>query len=269
MLETARAAWPHGVMSIARLSPVTLVTGAGSGIGAAAARELARRSTGGLLLVDDDEEALAALADELEAKNLAPERVSTLAVDVSDEARWRQAIEFIDAQYGRLDWVVASSLIETTGELVDWRRADLNRVFLTLDFTMNLMRKNAVGGAIVVAMPAAVVKPENGGLFGNGKRGLLQLIRVAAKEGAANNIRINAVAPGGPQSPMWQSLPWLDEIARELGGERAALDRLGAAATPVARHAAAGEAIRLILTLLSDESAASGATLVVDGGYSL
>lgn len=256
-------------MSLARLNPVTLITGAGSGVGAACARELARRSTGGLLLVDDDEDALTALADDLEQKNLAPERVSTLAFDVGDEARWRQAAEFIEAQYGRLDWVVASSVTEHKGDLVDWKSADLNRAFLTLDFTMNLIRKNTQGGAIVVAMPAAVVKSENGGVFGGGKRSLLQLIRVAAKQGAANTIRVNAVAPGGPESPMWRNLPWLSDIARELGGDRAALDRLGTAPTPVARHAAAGEAVRLIVTLLSDESSASGATLVVDGGYTL
>ncbi len=256
-------------MSLARLTPVTLITGAGSGVGAACARELARRSTGGLLLVDDDEDALAALADDLELKNLAPERVSTLAFDAGDEARWRQAAEFIEAQYGRLDWVVASSITENKSDLVDWKSADLNRAFLALDFTMSLIRKNSQGGAVVVAMPAAVVKPENSGLFGNGKRSLLQLIRIAAKEGAANNIRVNAVAPGGAESPMWRNLPWLSDIARELGGDRAALDRLGTAPTPVARHAAAGEAVRLIVTLLSDESSASGATLVVDGGHTL
>ncbi len=265
-------------MKTERLDAVALITGAGSGIGAACARDIARRSDGGLILVDIDEAALAALADDLERQNASPERVSTLAFDVSDPDRWAQAADFIRNQYGRLDWAVvnagvahASPIAET--DLVDWRRVmstNLDGAFLTLRTVMPLMRGNSKGGAIVVTSSAAAIKAEPGvGAYGASKAGLLQLMRVAAKEGAPNKIRVNAIAPGGVETPMWSNMPWFQDLVREKGSERAAFDHIAGLATPLARYASADDVARLILMLLSDDSPITGATLVVDGGYTL
>lgn len=261
-----------------RLNPVALITGAASGIGAACARDIARRSDGGLILVDFDEAALAALADQLEDQNAAPERVSTLAFDVADPDRWTQAADFIKSQYGRLDWAIvnagvshASPIAET--DLVDWRRVmstNLDGAFLTLRTVMPLMRSNVKGGAIVVSASAAAIKAEPGvGAYAASKAGLLQLMRVAAKEGAPDKIRVNAIAPGGVETPMWSSMPWFQDIVKETGSERAAFDKISKLATPLARYAAAEDIARLIIMLLSDDAPITGATLVVDGGYTL
>jgi 2-keto-3-deoxy-L-fuconate dehydrogenase len=56
---------------------------------------------------------------------------------------------------------------------------------------------------------------------------------------------------------------------REKGGERAAFDHIASLATPLARYAKADDIARLIIMLLSDDSPITGATLVVDGGYTL
>lgn len=265
-------------MDAERLDAVAIITGAGSGIGAACARDIARRSDGGLILVDSSEEALAAVANDLEAHNASPERVSTLAFDVADQDRWRHAAEFIAAQYGRLDWAVvnagvahSSPIAET--DLVDWRRVmstNLDGAFLTLRTVMPLMRKNLKGGAVVVTASASALKAEPGvAAYGASKAGLLQLMRVAAKEGAPDNIRVNAIAPGGVETPMWSSMPWFQDLAREKGSERAAFDAIAQMATPLARYAGADDIARLIVMLLSDQSPITGATLVVDGGYTL
>jgi len=265
-------------MEADRLDAVALITGAGSGIGAACARDIARRSDGGLILVDVNETALAAVADDLERHNAAPERVSTLAFDVADQERWAQAAEFVRNQYGRVDWAIVnagvahSSPIEET-DLVDWRRVmstNLDGAFLTLRAVMPLMRGNIRGGAIVVTASAAAIKAEAGvAAYGASKAGLLQLMRVAAKEGAADNIRVNAIAPGGVQTPMWSQAPMFQDLVRDLGGERAAFDHIAKLATPLARYASADDIARLIIMLLSDDSPITGATLVVDGGYTL
>jgi NAD(P)-dependent dehydrogenase (short-subunit alcohol dehydrogenase family) len=261
-----------------RLNAVALITGAGSGIGAACARDIAKRSDGGLILIDADEGALAATADDLEVRGASPERVSTLAFDVADAARWAQAGQFIEAQYGRLDWAVvnagvahAAAIADT--KLEDWRRVmstNLDGAFLTLRSVMPLMRGNARGGAIVVTASAAALKAEPGiAAYGASKAGLLQLMRVAAKEGAPDNIRVNAIAPGGVETPMWRKVPMFQDLVRQEGSERAAFDAIAKLATPLARYAGADDIARLIVMLLSDESPITGATLVVDGGYTL
>lgn len=265
-------------MDADRLNPVTLVTGAASGIGAACAHLLAQRSQGGLILVDFDEDALARVADELDARNVAPERVSTLAFDVGDEDRWAQAASFIESQYGRLDWAIVNAGVAHSAPiadtyLMDWRRVmstNLDGAFLTLRAAMPLMRKNLLGGAIVVSGSASALKAEVGiGAYAASKAGLLQLMRVAAKEGAHDNIRVNAIAPGGVETPMWSTMPWFNDLVRETGSERAAFDKIAQMATPMARYASADDIARLIIMLLSDESPMTGATLVVDGGYTL
>lgn len=258
-----------------RLNPVTLITGAGSGIGAGCARELARKSTGGLLLADIDEAALAVLADELDAAGVSPERVSTLAFDASDITRWTQAASFIQAQYGRLDWaVVNTSAANQTApdetDLVDWgstTSAQLEATIQSLRSIMPLMARNAQGGAIVVTTSAAAIKAEP--LKPNTAPGLLQVMRAASREAAHSNVRINAIAPGGADTPMWNEMPWFQDLVRETGNENAALDKIAQLQRPLARYAQANDVNRLIISLLAEEVHITGATLVVDGGGTL
>lgn len=258
-----------------RLNPVALVTGAASGIGAAVIRQLQTKATGGLILVDVDEAGMAATADSLTE---APERVSTLAFDVADPTRWSAAAEFIADQYGRLDWAVVNAGVSSAGTITEtsfeeWRRVlaiNLDGAFLTLKSTMPLMRANAQGGAVVVVASASGLKPEPGvGAYGASKAGLLQLMRVAAKEGAPDRIRVNAIAPGGVETPMWLNVPMFQDLVRETGSERAAFDRIAGLATPLARYSAPEDIARMIDMLLTDPSPITGATLVVDGGYTL
>lgn len=258
-----------------RINPVAIITGAASGIGYACARALSTIATGGLILVDLDENGLNAVADSLARP---PERVSTLAFDVADSGRWQQAATFIGDHYGRLDWAVinagiahASNITETSVE--DWRRVmatNLDGAFLTMRAMMPLMRASAQGGSIVVTASASALKAEPGiAAYGASKAGLLQLMRVAAKEGAPDQIRVNAVAPGGVETPMWRDVPMFQDLVRETGSERAAFNRLAAMATPLARYAGADDVARLIIILLTESAPITGATLVVDGGYTL
>lgn len=242
-------------MEMDRLNPVMLITGAAAGANAAAARHFARRAQGGLILVDADEAALEAAADTLENP---PERVSTLAFDIGDAERWKQAQSFIRGQYGRLDYAlvdasgahVASAVTE--GDLISWTSngaASHERLALTLRALTELMRTNAQGGSIVVL-----------GLAGAG-----EILRAAASEGAAFNVRVNAANQG--VAPIWRNAPLFQDLARDQGGERHAFKAIAALPHALARFE--GDLFQLITQLLSDDCPATGATLVVDGGYAL
>ena len=118
---------------------------------------------------------------------------------------------------------------------------------------------------------AAALKAEPGiAAYAASKAGALQLARVAAKEGAPDRIRVNAILPGGVQTPIWRDVPFFQQLVQETGDEQAAFDRMAALATPLGQYATADEIANQIAFLLSDAaSSMTGAALVVDGGYTL
>ncbi len=262
-------------MDLDRLNAVALITEAASAMGSACARAIAKSAAGGLILADRNEDALAKLADELEALRIAPERVSILAFDVTDPDRWAQASDFIRTQYGRIDWAVlnadaARDAAAEESDLVDWGRlmpASLESITLSLRHAGPLMQGNFQGGAIVITAPSAAIKIENGAL--GAKSGLLPLVRAAAQTGAAHTVRVNAIAVGAVEAKPLADAPLFQDMVATAGGARAAFETLGKSTPPLARYAAKDDAGRLAVMLLSDENPITGATLVVDGGYTL
>lgn len=242
-----------------------LVTGAASGIGAACARLLAERGAERLLLVDCDADRLAAL--EL-AGNVEP-----IAGDVSDPALW----ECVDAAAPSIDRAVINAGIATAGtveqtSLEDWRRTmsvNLDGAFLSLRTTM---RKAGQGASIVLTASASGFKAQAGAAaYAASKAGLIQLAKVAALEGASRGIRVNAIAPGGVDTPIWDTVAFFRDFVACRGGDRdAVIAEMAQMNTPLGRFATADEIAAQILFLLSDEAATiTGTVLVSDGGYSI
>lgn len=258
MLETSETPWPLAAMD--RLNPVTLIAGAATAFGAARAFDLAKRSQGGLILADADEAAISALADDLDARNIAPERVSTLAFSCSDAERWTAAMDFISAQYGRLDWaIVCPAPASPNGsELLDFSAngGEFNTLAMCLQALTPLIGRNLHGGAIVVAAPDA------SGSFP-------KFIHGAAQIGSDSNVRIHGLALGAAQAPAWTWARWLHEMVRETGNLRAAFDRLSRTRTPMARCSAEDDLKRVIDLLLSDDTNLNGAVLAVDAEQAL
>jgi NAD(P)-dependent dehydrogenase (short-subunit alcohol dehydrogenase family) len=252
---------------------VALITGAASGIGAATARRLSQ-SVQGLILVDRSRDALQALANEIQGPELLLHDK-----DVGSEAAWAEIEDAALQRFGKVDHVVANAgvahgapIAETTFE--DWRRVlsvNLDGVFLTLRTGLRLLSKTGRGGTAVVVSSISGVKAEVGtAAYGASKAGAAQLVRVAAKEGARDKIRVNGVMPGGVETPIWTQTPFFQELIKTAGSERAAFDQMAQMATPLGRFASADEIAGIILFLLSDASATMTGSLVVsDGGYSL
>jgi len=240
-----------------------LVTGAASGIGAACARWLAERGAR-MILVDRDEAGLAALG-------LAGD-VTTYAGDVADPALW----ERIEAEGCELDHAVINAGIATGAAIVEqtldeWRKVmsvNLDGAFLALRTALRRMRD---GGSAVLTSSVAGLKAEPSvAAYGASKAAVIQLAKVAAKESAPRRIRVNAIAPGGVDTPIWDGLPFFEGLVARTGSRAAAIEAMAHMGTPLARYAAPEEIAGLVGFLLSDAAKnMTGAVLVSDGGYTL
>jgi len=241
---------------------VTLVTGAASGIGLATATLLADTAER-LILVDRDADALARVA--------LPCTVDLLPGDVADEDFWESAAPYL----GGLTHAVVNAGVAGAGaiaglDFAEWRRilsVNLDGAFLTLRAAMRAIDG---AGAIVAVASAAGIKAEPGiAAYAASKAGLIQLVRVAAKEGAARRLRVNAIAPAGVETPVWDAVPMFADRAAEIGRD-AAFAELAAMATPLGRYARPEETARQVAFLLSDDAPlVTGIVLVSDGGYTL
>ena len=145
---------------------------------------------------------------------------------------------------------------------------NLDGAFLSLRAAMRAVRNN---GSIVLIASAAGVKAEPGiAAYAASKAAVIQLAKVAAKEGAPRGIRVNAIAPAGVETPIWDGMPFFEDLVTSEGSREAAFAAMAKLATPLGRYAKAEEIAAQIAFLLSDASGfTTGSTLVTDGGYTL
>jgi 2-keto-3-deoxy-L-fuconate dehydrogenase len=122
---------------------------------------------------------------------------------------------------------------------------------------------------VVLLSSVSGIKPMAGAsAYGASKAALIHLAKCAALEAAPRNIRVNAIAPGGVDTPIWNGNPDFDRMVAEQG--RAAALAAMASATPSKRFASADEIAATIGFLLSDAASnITGAVLSSDGGFSL
>lgn len=243
---------------------VYLVTGGGTGIGAAIAARLA--ADGGDVVVSGRrKEPL----DEVAATH---PRIVAMPADAADGDAMRLVVEAIGERYGSLDGVVANAgghgfdtVAGTTDEA--WRSsldANLTTAFVTSREALGALEES--GGSIVVVSSLSGLRaaPQTAG-YTVGKHALLGLVRSIARD-HGRRVRVNAVCPG------WVRTPMADEEMATLvdGGSASDVDAAYATVTrdvPLGRPADPREIAGVVAFLLGpDASYVQGATLVVDGG---
>jgi len=240
-----------------------LVTGAASGIGASCARTLAARGCSELVLIDIDR-------DGLDALDL-PCKTRLIAGSVADPQLWSD----LETDLGQLDHAVVNAGVGSGGKIAElefseWRRVldvNLDGAFLTLAAAMRAMQN--AGGSIVVTSSTTGIKPIAGiGPYGVSKAAIAHMARIAALEGMQQKIRVNAIAPGGVDTGIWDSSEDFRQAVSKHGRE-ATLKSM-AETTPRGEFATSDEMAATMLYLLSDAAAnITGHVMVSDGGFTL
>lgn len=249
---------------------VAMVTGAGSGMGAAVARQLAAEGARAVVLADVNGEAVTAVAKELPDGR-------PVSLDVADAEAVDAAVEDVVREHGRLDvlvhaagvddpevkQVIADALVEgrppeVTDRLDDasWRRVmrvNLDGTFHVLRAAVRAMRPVKAGAIVVIGSSSVFDTPVGYPHYAASKAGVHALSQAVAKEVIASGIRVNVVAPGPTETGMAARTP-------------AAL-RTGFADPRVRPYATSEEIADIALFLASDAAAnLVGAVLLANGG---
>ena len=156
----------------------------------------------------------------------------------------------------------------------EWRRIlsiNLDGAFLGLRTSLRAMKAGGQGKSVVLTASAVALKPvPNTAAYGTSKAAVAHLARVAAAEHLADGIRVNAVAPGRVDTPIWTKTDNFKAMAEKLGSREAALEAIGNATGVESQFTSVEVMARQIGWLLSDEAEnITGVVLASDGGYTL
>jgi meso-butanediol dehydrogenase/(S,S)-butanediol dehydrogenase/diacetyl reductase len=233
---------------------VALVTGGGTGIGAATARRFANEGAS-LVITGRRPEPLEAVAEETGAV--------IVQGDVSDASHVAEAVSTAVERFGRLDIVVNNAGIGGP----DWQRViDVNLTGARLAAEAALPHLVERRGSVVnVSSVSAFVAHAGGVAYNTSKAALVMLTKSLALDYGPRGVRVNAVCPGWVRTEMGDRS--MDKLATARGISRDEAYELTARHAPLGRVGAPEEIAAACLFLASEEASfITGATLIVDGG---
>ena len=241
---------------------IALVTGAGSGIGAAIAETFAQ--AGARVFITDRDEA----AGRAVTANIP--RAEFIALDVTSEPQCEETARAVIVGAGRLDILVNNAGIVHVGTMATTTGADFDRVLgvntrgvfnVTRAFLPSMLARK-YGVIINLASIAGIIAVRDRLAYTVSKHAVVGLTRAMALDHARDGIRVNAICPGRVETPFVANILANAPDPVALRAEMTATQPMGRMGTPQEIAAAA-------LYLASDEAAfVTGTTLCPDGGWS-
>jgi NAD(P)-dependent dehydrogenase (short-subunit alcohol dehydrogenase family) len=242
---------------------VVLVTGAGSGIGAATVRRLVEEGAK-IAAADIRKEDVDKLADEFAGS----ERVHAYGVDVSNREQTQAFVADALARFGKLDGLVNSAGIRGVGTILDtdpevWEKVlavNLRGAFNMCQAFARAVTQAKTPAAIVnVSSSAGIRGVPNRLPYAASKFGVVGITQTMALELGSMGVRVNAVVPGMIRTPMTASMFADPENAKRIR-----------ASHPLGREGQPEEIASVIAFLLSDDASfITGVALPIDGGKSV
>ncbi len=239
---------------------VAFVTGAASGIGAAVATQLAGRGAK-VVVADLKLDAAQKLVDAITSSG---GEAAAFSVDVSQNDRVEEAVQFAVDTFGRLDLAVNNAGIGGAAAPLgdysfdDWHKVidvNLHSVFYSMKYEIAAMLKTGGGAIVNMASILGSVAFPNAPAYVAAKHGVVGMTKSAALDYAKKGIRVTAVGPGFIETPLLQ------------GMNKEAHDGL-TALHPLGRLGTSDEVAALTLFLLSDAAGnITGSYHLVDGGF--
>jgi NAD(P)-dependent dehydrogenase (short-subunit alcohol dehydrogenase family) len=244
---------------------IALVTGAGSGIGAAIAATFAR--AGAYVIVTDQNEATAAAtADRVCAQG---GKAVALALDVREEPMCRRVVDQVEQTTGPLAVLVNNAGVGHVGTIITTRGDDLDRLYaVNVRGTFNVTRAalpamiaRRRGVVINMASAAGVVGLRDRLAYSVTKFAVVGMTKSMALDHALDGIRVNCICPGRVETP------WVAQRIKEYPDPEHAYKEM-ASSQAVGRMGAPDEIAAAALYLASDEASfVTGAALNIDGGW--
>ncbi len=251
---------------------VALVTGAGSGLGEAAAIELARAGAD-LVLTSRTGSELEEVAEQIRALD---RKALVVEADVSEDEAVADMVKRIDTEFGRLDIVFANAGVNGVWAPIDelkpdeWDdtiRINLRGTFLTLHYTVPMLK--ARGGSVIITSSingTRTFTTAGAIAYSTTKAGQVAFAQMAALELARHRIRVNVICPGAIESEIADNTEKRETEEAEVPAEHPE----GTIPLTGGKPGTAQQVADLVRFLASDRSAhISGTPIWIDGAQSL
>jgi 3-hydroxybutyrate dehydrogenase len=250
---------------------VAFITGAAGGIGLQIARDLAQEGAR-VALSDVNAGALRDAVDGLAGRG---HEVLAAPCDVTREAELVAAIDAAVARWGRLDILVNNAGLQHVAPIESFAtekfelllRVMLVAPFVAIKRAFPTMKKQGWGRIINLASINGLVGFAGKAGYNSAKHGLIGLTRVAALEGAAHGITVNAICPGYVDTPLVRNQ--LADLARTRGVPlEKVLEEVIYPLVPMRKLLSVEDVSSYVLFIAGDRAGGvTGVPVVVDGGY--